>query len=271
MRTKGMNKGRDDFSESTKKLLADRVGWICSFPGCGQSTLGPSNSEPLQRINNGVAAHICAASPKGPRYDPKMTKEERINFDNGIWMCRNHGGLIDADFKNYSVAQLKQWKITAEQNAYNQLLLPQASGDTFSKRYSDQDKRVFQKLNQIIPYEVIYKIKSEPFGSFVPQEVITPFNNIVNYANDPLFDFQDPELKSLRNRLIEEAERFLRHFSAQSGGSIGGYDYINIKEFKRRDPSTDLEYWLKYSNDTAILASEFCNTALQLRAKQQYL
>jgi tetratricopeptide (TPR) repeat protein len=119
-----MSTGRDNFSEKTKKLLADRVGWYCSFPSCGQGTLGPSNVNPEQRINNGIAAHISAASENGPRYNSLMTPEERKHADNGIWMCRNHGNLIDADFDNYSVATLKQWKLSAENRAYEQLSKP---------------------------------------------------------------------------------------------------------------------------------------------------
>ena len=32
---------------------------------------------PNKIINIGVAAHICAAAPGGPRYDSAMTEEER--------------------------------------------------------------------------------------------------------------------------------------------------------------------------------------------------
>ncbi|WP_139428239.1 hypothetical protein [Aeromonas veronii] len=115
---------RDEFSEPTKRTLAERVGWKCSFPNCGQITVGPSLSDSSARINNGVAAHICAASPNGPRFDPLMTPEQRKHIDNGIWMCRDHGSLIDSDFTIYSVSQLKEWKLQAENLAHTALSNP---------------------------------------------------------------------------------------------------------------------------------------------------
>ena len=100
---------RDDFSQTTKNLLATQVALLCSFPGCGALTQGPhTNSE--KRTNVGVAAHICAAAPGGPRYDPNMSKAERKSPENGIWMCHTHGTLIDSDYQKYSVAELHRWK-----------------------------------------------------------------------------------------------------------------------------------------------------------------
>jgi len=40
-------------------------------------------------------AHICAASPGGRRYDETMTFEARAGIGNGIWLCANHGRLVD--------------------------------------------------------------------------------------------------------------------------------------------------------------------------------
>ena len=59
---------RDDFQTQTKELLAKRVGYRCSNPGCRQPTSGP-HDDPNRAISVGVAAHITAASPGGPRHD----------------------------------------------------------------------------------------------------------------------------------------------------------------------------------------------------------
>ncbi|BBU46534.1 hypothetical protein PPTS312_44490 [Pseudomonas putida] len=72
-------------------------------------------------MNLGVACHIKAAAPLGPRYDPEQTSEERKHFDNGIWMCQTHSRLIDADQSNYSVEELLEWKRAAEVRANAQL------------------------------------------------------------------------------------------------------------------------------------------------------
>ncbi|EHK9054825.1 hypothetical protein V9789_004279 [Vibrio vulnificus] len=111
---------RDDFSEITKRTLAERVGWICSYPECNQVTVGP-HSDVTKRINIGHACHIEAAAPNGPRFNPLMTTEQRKSIENGIWMCRNHSGLIDSDSSIFSVEQLKTWKLDAEKRALRAL------------------------------------------------------------------------------------------------------------------------------------------------------
>lgn len=112
---------RDDFSADTKRRLALRVGYVCSFPGCGIHTAGPSD-EALDAINNiGVAAHITAAAPGGPRYDAAMTSEDRASFQNGIWLCETHAKLIDGDVATWTVAALHRMKDDAEKAAKTRL------------------------------------------------------------------------------------------------------------------------------------------------------
>lgn len=112
---------RDDFTEATKKLLAERVGYICSNPFCRRVTVGPQIGGE-KTVNIGEAAHICAASPGGKRYDPEMTSDKRKSVDNGIWMCRTHAALIDRDEKYFTVEMLKKWKEDAEREAGNRLI-----------------------------------------------------------------------------------------------------------------------------------------------------
>lgn len=101
--------------------MAERVAWKCSFPNCGVITIGPKMGDDLKSMNLGEAAHIHAASIKGPRYDPAMSSEKRKAIQNGIWMCRSHATFIDADFTEYSAETLLLWKAQAEEQAYNNL------------------------------------------------------------------------------------------------------------------------------------------------------
>ena len=112
---------RDEFSQPIKDLLAKRVGYKCSFPGCRKPTSGP-NSNPLKSTNIGVAAHITAAAKGGPRYDERMTDKERKSTDNGIWMCQTHASLIDKDSQQFDQNKLKEWKLNAEQDALAELI-----------------------------------------------------------------------------------------------------------------------------------------------------
>lgn len=115
---------RDEFRDSTKRKLGNRVAWTCSFPGCCDATIGPGSESPEQVIRLGDAAHIHAASKDGPRFDPKMSSVERRSIDNGIWMCQRHARFIDADYTAYSPATLRAWKAEAENKAYAALGLP---------------------------------------------------------------------------------------------------------------------------------------------------
>jgi hypothetical protein len=88
---------RDDFSARVKQAVAARAGWHCSLAGCAKLTIGPSEEAPDAVAKIGEAAHICAASEGGRRYDASMTPDERAGFDNAIWLCSDHAKLIDRD------------------------------------------------------------------------------------------------------------------------------------------------------------------------------
>lgn len=105
---------RDEFSEPTKRILASRTAYRCSFPGCTRITIGPGSNNNKHVISIGEAAHIYSAAPNGPRSNPHLTTQERISVDNGIWMCKTHARLIDVDEMNYSADTLQKWKTDAE-------------------------------------------------------------------------------------------------------------------------------------------------------------
>jgi hypothetical protein len=66
-------------------------------------------------VNIGVAAHITAASPGGPRYDDSITPEQRSSITNALWLCQNCAALIDRDTGRFTAAKLREWKERAEQ------------------------------------------------------------------------------------------------------------------------------------------------------------
>ena len=106
----------DDFPEQIKRTLASRVGNRCSNPDCRALTSGPQN-DPAKAINLGVAAHITAAAPGGPRFDPDLLPEERRAPSNGIWLCQNCAKLIDNDVVRFPVEVLTNWKSDAQGEA----------------------------------------------------------------------------------------------------------------------------------------------------------
>ncbi len=69
---------RDDFSKGVRDKAAARVGLRCSNPNCQKLTSGPA-VDPARAINIGEAAHITAASPGGPRYDPSLSVDSKLS------------------------------------------------------------------------------------------------------------------------------------------------------------------------------------------------
>ena len=103
---------RDNFSASTKELLARRAGYRCSM--CQDPTVGP-HSEPGKHIFLGEASHIYSAAPTGPRAKPSLTPEERVSISNAIHLCKMHARLIDVDVAAYPAETLLQIKTTHEE------------------------------------------------------------------------------------------------------------------------------------------------------------
>ncbi len=107
----------------------------CSNPNCRQPTSGPSTN-PNKAINVGVAAHITAASPRGPRYDKSLSPKERQSPDNGIWCCQTCSKLVDNDPDRYSVDLLRRWKSLSEEAARTAIESPANEPTT---QFSDRD------------------------------------------------------------------------------------------------------------------------------------
>jgi len=132
---------RDDFPVQTKEVLAKRVGYRCSNPTCRQLTSGP-HDDPARAVNLGVAAHITAASPGGPRYDPDLKPEHRQSSDNGIWLCQTHAKLVDSDDSRHTVASLKGWKSISE---------AMARGELEQRDFTVDRMQKFVKAEQLMP------------------------------------------------------------------------------------------------------------------------
>jgi hypothetical protein len=106
---------RDNFSNESKRILQERVGNRCSNPDCQCLTSGP-NADPQKATRIGVAAHITAASPGGPRWNPALTNQQRSSITNAIWLCQNCAKLVDSDSTIYPEERLFAWREFAEEN-----------------------------------------------------------------------------------------------------------------------------------------------------------
>lgn len=150
---------RDGFTERTRRELALRAAYVCSRPGCAARTVFPKESSNQGAIVVGKAAHICAASPGGKRYDPKQTEAERRHISNGIWLCSVCHDVVDQDEVRYPADLLRSWKAEHEGSlkrdqdpaplplitirSYPGLILPQSKPISISgeqaQRFRDHD------------------------------------------------------------------------------------------------------------------------------------
>ena len=171
-----MSNRRDDFSAQVKRTLAERVGYLCSNPSCARPTIGPEERTKDKSRSVGIAAHIAAASPRGPRYDSKQTPEERSSIDNGIWLCQDCARKIDENDSVYTREELHYWKKTAEQRAERALEKSKIhSGKTsFFKKLNyvqyvnlprlaayvenDRDVQFLQRVNKQVPDDISYSL-----------------------------------------------------------------------------------------------------------------
>ncbi|WP_266157225.1 hypothetical protein [Dyella silvatica] len=259
-----MTGNRDDFSQSVKTVLAGRAGWKCSFPQCNRSTAGPAVESHDKWIKNGVAAHITAAAPGGPRYDASISPDQRSDISNAIWMCPTHGSLIDKEQAAYTVEEIKSWKIEAESRAARELERSSATHPSqATSPYSSKDIATLASYSGVMSYQVIELIRGERFGSFVRHDVTNPLYQILEMKGNPRYKFQNSALEKLRQNLASEVEAFFTHFGQQSAGLPSGYEYINVSEFSRNDPESR-SYWEEQIYETQRLAQGLCSTAMRL-------
>ena len=136
--------------------MAHRAGYRCSKPDCRILTRGAA-SDNDGTINIGFAAHITAASPGGPRYNPMLTEAERKHHSNGIWLCGTHAKLVDSDESQFTIEELLKWKRLAERRSF---------------------------------LEVVAS-KPSPFGALTGDDhVQTAFNLLLDYSKSDLAAFQ---------------------------------------------------------------------------------
>ncbi|MBS6180987.1 MAG: hypothetical protein KH921_09395 [Erysipelotrichaceae bacterium] len=99
----GENAKRLGIKVDVLRELYMKSGNQCAFPDCHHSMIDDSGNFV------GQICHIEAASEGGPRFNPKMTDEDRRSFDNLILLCYDHHKKTD-DVIKYPVEKLKEMK-----------------------------------------------------------------------------------------------------------------------------------------------------------------
>jgi hypothetical protein len=172
---------RDDFPEDVKRTVAARVGYRCSRPECRALTSGPQ-VDPSKALNIGVAAHITAASPGGPRYDLALTSEERRHANNAIWLCQNCGKLVDNDPVRFTEGDLRHWKQTAETQALALIGKTATAADPLHEEFSEE--------------ELMLLVASADDGEIM-KHYVDEIGNWIGAGRQHFLDQSDPALAAL--------------------------------------------------------------------------
>ena len=179
---------RDDFSIKTKEELAKRVAYKCSNPQCRVPTIGPKDGT-NGTVSIGEAAHICAASPGGKRYDNSMSPEQRSSYENGIWLCRNCAAMIDRDEDYYTVDMLHMWKQLAELEASKNIMGRGSCEEQIA--LSNNDRCVIDNIIQVVEMgNTSYMLKDFDYHNDFQRDLLSP----AKYGNGSyIIDFKEDQ------------------------------------------------------------------------------
>jgi hypothetical protein len=180
---------RHGFNAATRQLLAEMAGYMCSKPDCRALTIGASASTKPARV--GVAAHIKAASPGGPRYDQRQNESGRRSYENGIWLCQTHSALVDSDAAGFTVETLQAWKRDAEKHAGTKVGRPMPA---LAASSSPPDQAwALKTLLDVAAIHHVRGVRSSLRSSTDDEYVINALNSLSRYLDDPMAHYS-PEV-----------------------------------------------------------------------------
>ena len=138
-----------------RNRLREESGGVCCFPGCDRGEDRESGISELQ------VAHI-AALRNGPRWNPNLTREQVMSYDNLILLCTLHHQVVDKYPEDYPAQLLTQWKLGRKvlSSPDTPDLLTEGSGnpartirnpfrqacETWTKCRSDRNEEFWQQL-----------------------------------------------------------------------------------------------------------------------------
>ncbi len=107
-----------DFPIAVKRIIAQRVNYICSNPECRCFTAGPNIKD---KTDTKIAdcAHIYSGASDGPRYNLTIDENFLKSAKNALWLCKNCHRRIDRNWEKYPTDLLLQWKEETEKLVEN--------------------------------------------------------------------------------------------------------------------------------------------------------
>lgn len=259
---------RDDFTESTKRVLAERVNYLCSNPSCRTMTSGP-NSNISKSTKIGVAAHITAASPNGPRFESKLNKDERRLADNGIWLCYSCSVLIDRDQSKFSVSKLKNWKELTEDFVNNQIVTNAINRSTTTEECRklltslNSSKPISEYISDIFIYAVVNG--KEELREIATREINGYYSSELpelNEDNSPTYRIRDVYFGPQNLEIIKNFALSLELVTI----ALENHEYVCKGRFLFPEPIREIEEQLSRSGN--LFHRNIDKNQLTVRGKQ---
>lgn len=124
----------------------------------------------------GDIAHISAAMPDGPRFDPNMTNEDRRGFDNLMLLCATHHRQVDGSNSEMTKKELKRIKARHEARF-------SAAEETIRKRFETQFPDATDGLTPTKPVTLDGLRQVFDDGAFSDGDVETEIPKLARYVD----------------------------------------------------------------------------------------
>lgn len=222
------------------------MAYKCSNPQCRVPTIGPKDGT-NGTVSIGEAAHICAASPGGKRYDNSMSPEQRSSYENGIWLCRNCAAMIDRDEDYYTVDMLHMWKQLAELEASKNIMGRGSCEEQIA--LSNNDRCVIDNIIQVVEMgNTSYMLKDFDYHNDFQRDLLSPLFSLMEYLQQPSTKICNFQLREKVQELVEIIDEF-RWIIALKGGPAKYGNGSYIIDFKEdQDAANDIctKIWERY-------------------------
>lgn len=220
------NPSRKDPPLSAQRILYSQSAGICSLPDCNMPVVFDKETGKGHFSN---LAHIEAYSEKGPRFNPKLSIEERNSEENIIIVCANCHKKIDTDTETYTVEKLKKIK----QDHINRIKLLKENMVNFdfddllyaSKSILDYENKENETNKINIEYNATYDIKPIEYKirkndmSFLSKNHIIP----AMLQQDTVSDFISKMSKENENfayELLSSLKKYYNKFKIEYSGDM---------------------------------------------------
>ena len=191
---------------SAIKRLFAKSGNVCAFPGCAHELVADDG------LYIAEMCHIEAAEPRGPRYNPNSSDEERRSHENFILLCHAHHRRIDSDVSTYAVERLCRMKAEHESVVLEGVFQADASVVSQVEREMESYWSALARRQEDHPVpDLAVEIESAASGTAVFQDLFTQLKRVEELLEH--YRFSD-------ERLPEDLEQLLLRI---------GYDLTPLK------------------------------------------